>query len=70
MHAVIPRNSQIGQTNIARRKDKQELREARFALAPLLQAEEDQRYVEAKRQGLIAPNVFKTPNVWFPPSKA
>ena len=44
---------QVGQTNIARRQEKQATREARFAIAPFLQAEEDLRYVVARRNGEI-----------------
>ena len=58
--------SQVGQTNIASRKERQETREARYAIAPLLQAEEDLRYVERRRAGGIAPNVYKTPGLWIP----
>eukprot|EP00937_MAST-01D_sp_MAST-1D-sp2_P001700 g1700.t1 len=39
----------VGQSNIARREYKKEKRLARAALIPLLQAEEDARYVEARR---------------------
>ena len=39
----------VGQGNIARREAKKERRLARAALIPLLQAEEDVRYVMAKR---------------------
>jgi hypothetical protein len=59
---------QVGQTNIARRQEKQEVREARYAITPVLQAEEDLRYVEARRAGLVPKNVYQTPNLWSPPS--
>eukprot|EP00614_Pseudopedinella_elastica_P006435 CAMPEP_0172611286 /NCGR_PEP_ID=MMETSP1068-20121228/30991_1 /TAXON_ID=35684 /ORGANISM="Pseudopedinella elastica, Strain CCMP716" /LENGTH=111 /DNA_ID=CAMNT_0013415217 /DNA_START=105 /DNA_END=440 /DNA_ORIENTATION=+ len=59
----------VGQTNIERRAERAEVREARYAIAPLLQAEEDLRYVEARNKGLVPPNVYKTPNMWFPPNK-
>ena len=57
-------------TNTARRLEKQEKREARFAIAPVLQAEEDLRYVQARRNGdVVSANVFKTPGIWLPPTK-
>jgi hypothetical protein len=62
-------NLQVGQTNIQRREEKQATREARFAIAPFLQAEEDLRYVAARRNGNIPKSVYKTPGLWFPPSK-
>ena len=40
----------VGQSNIARREYKKEKRLARAALIPLLQAEEDARYVAARRE--------------------
>eukprot|EP00619_Florenciella_sp_RCC1007_P013597 CAMPEP_0205920728 /NCGR_PEP_ID=MMETSP1325-20131115/11656_1 /ASSEMBLY_ACC=CAM_ASM_000708 /TAXON_ID=236786 /ORGANISM="Florenciella sp., Strain RCC1007" /LENGTH=113 /DNA_ID=CAMNT_0053288449 /DNA_START=52 /DNA_END=393 /DNA_ORIENTATION=- len=58
----------VGQTNIARRAEKEEKREARFAIAPLLQAEEDLRYVQARRNGEVSSNVYKSEGIWFPPT--
>merc|ERR1719231_73202 len=55
-------------TNYARKLEKKEIREARFAIAPMLQAEEDVRYVKALRDGAVPPNQYKSPNLWFPPS--
>ena len=60
----------MGQTNIAKRADRQTTREARFAISPLLQAEEDLRYVEARRAGQVPSNVYSTPGLWTPPSVA
>mmetsp|Transcript_30689 Transcript_30689/g.51853 ORF Transcript_30689/g.51853 Transcript_30689/m.51853 type:complete len:122 (-) Transcript_30689:2-367(-) len=58
----------VGQTNIERRHEKQEIREARYAITPVLQAETDLRYVEARRAGLVPKNVYQTPNLWSPPT--
>uniref|UniRef100_A0A7S2W6Y4 NADH dehydrogenase [ubiquinone] 1 alpha subcomplex subunit 13 n=1 Tax=Rhizochromulina marina TaxID=1034831 RepID=A0A7S2W6Y4_9STRA len=59
----------VGQTNIQKRQERKVQREARLAIAPVLQAEEDYKYVAARRAGSILPNTYKTPNQWFPPSK-
>jgi hypothetical protein len=61
--------SQLGQSNIERRNQRKELRETRYAIAPLLQAEEDLRYVEARRAGLIDPSCYNDPNMWALPAK-
>ena len=68
--APFARVFQVGQTNIAKRADRQAVREARFAITPLLQAEEDLRYVEARRSGRVPPSPYKTPTLWAPPTNA
>ena len=60
---------QVGQTNIAKRADRQTVQEARFAISPLRQAEVDLRYVEARRAGSLPTNTFTTPGLWTPPSR-
>lgn len=48
--AVIYGFYNVGQTNIARREYAIEKRNARIAVAPFLQAEEDARYVVARKK--------------------
>ncbi len=60
----------MGETNFEKRENRNITRLARYAITPVLMAEEDLRYVEARRAGRIAPNVYKTPNLWFPPATA
>uniref|UniRef100_A0A061QUA6 NADH dehydrogenase [ubiquinone] 1 alpha subcomplex subunit 13 n=1 Tax=Tetraselmis sp. GSL018 TaxID=582737 RepID=A0A061QUA6_9CHLO len=71
----------VGQTNIQRRADKAEREHVRRALVPFLQAEEDRRYLKAKKQLLekeasimkdvdgweVGRSVFNSDR-WMPPS--
>uniref|UniRef100_A0A7S2GF35 NADH dehydrogenase [ubiquinone] 1 alpha subcomplex subunit 13 n=1 Tax=Octactis speculum TaxID=3111310 RepID=A0A7S2GF35_9STRA len=59
----------VGQTNYGRKMDKNLNREARQGILSVLMAEEDLRYVYARRNGQVTPNVYKTPGLWFPPTK-
>ena len=43
---------QVGQTNIERNKEKMLQREARYAIAPVLQAEADREYLEREKINL------------------
>ena len=67
----------VGQGNKERSLDRLETRRARLALVPMLQAEEDLRFVkeeirrvkeEVRLTGRTTGNVYKTPGVWMPPS--
>jgi NADH dehydrogenase (ubiquinone) 1 alpha subcomplex subunit 13 len=64
----------VGQSNHARRDERQEIVSARKALVPFLQAEEDARWVERSREFFQkrgvdekGTNVYKTR--WMPPAQ-
>ena len=64
----------VGQSNHARRDEREEIVRARKALVPFLQSEEDARWVEKRREFYIqrgadaeGVNVYKTR--WMPPAQ-